>query len=102
MSERRWYSDDGRLQGEVDLTDPEATKIPVIYECSELCSCNPAKCKNRITAKGVQFLMEIFRTKGMGWGVRARETIPKGSFVAEYCGEIISNSEADKREDTCK
>ena len=38
----------------------------------------------------------------MGWGVRARELIPKGSFIAEYCGEVISNAEADKREDTCK
>ena len=102
MSENRWYSSDGRLRGRVDLANQEATAIPVIYECSDLCSCNPKDCKNRVTGKGIQFLMEVFRTKGMGWGIRAREAIPKGSFIAEYCGEIISNSEADKREDTCK
>jgi len=99
---KRRHSDDGRLRGQIDLANQEATAIPVIYECSDLCSCNPTMCKNRVTGKGVQYLMEVFRTKGMGWGVRAREPIPKGSFIAEYCGEIISNSEADKREDTCK
>ena len=36
----------------------------------------------------------------MGWGVRAAANIPKGSFVCEYVGEIISDSEADTREDS--
>lgn len=36
----------------------------------------------------------------MGWGVRAAHEIPKGSFVCEYVGEIISDSEAETREDS--
>ena len=35
----------------------------------------------------------------MGWGVRALETIPKGAFVCDYVGELISDAEADNRED---
>jgi len=35
----------------------------------------------------------------MGWGVRALETIPSGSFVCDYVGELISDAEADNRED---
>lgn len=36
----------------------------------------------------------------MGWGVRPLSDIPKGSFVCEYVGEIISDSEAETREDS--
>jgi euchromatic histone-lysine N-methyltransferase len=43
--------------------------------------------------------LQVFRTKGKGWGVRALRDIPKGTFVCEYVGEIISDSEADRRED---
>uniref|UniRef100_A0A3B5LPZ2 SET domain-containing protein n=1 Tax=Xiphophorus couchianus TaxID=32473 RepID=A0A3B5LPZ2_9TELE len=34
----------------------------------------------------------------MGWGVRTVQDVPQGTFICEYVGEIISNSEADKRE----
>uniref|UniRef100_A0A3B3BS97 SET domain-containing protein n=1 Tax=Oryzias melastigma TaxID=30732 RepID=A0A3B3BS97_ORYME len=34
----------------------------------------------------------------MGWGVRAMQDIPQGTFVCEYVGEIIRDTEADKRE----
>ena len=36
----------------------------------------------------------------MGWGVRPLSAIPKGSFVCEYVGELISDSEAETREDS--
>ena len=35
----------------------------------------------------------------MGWGVRALQTIPQGTFICEYVGELISDAEADVRED---
>ena len=35
----------------------------------------------------------------MGWGVRALETIPRGAFVCDYVGELITDAEADVRED---
>uniref|UniRef100_A0A3B3ZH67 SET domain-containing protein n=1 Tax=Periophthalmus magnuspinnatus TaxID=409849 RepID=A0A3B3ZH67_9GOBI len=35
----------------------------------------------------------------IGWGVKAMQDIPQGTFVCEYVGEIITDTEADKRED---
>jgi euchromatic histone-lysine N-methyltransferase len=43
--------------------------------------------------------MQVFRTNGRGWGVRALQDIQKGTFICEYIGELISDSEADRRED---
>lgn len=43
--------------------------------------------------------LQVFRTVGKGWGVRALRDIPRGTFVCEYIGEIITDSEADRRED---
>ena len=34
---------------------------------------------------------------GKGWGVRSPKRLMKGSFICEYIGEIISDSDADRR-----
>lgn len=39
------------------------------------------------------------KTEGRGWGVKTLLDIPKGIFICEYIGELISDSEADGRED---
>ena len=45
-----------------------------------------------------QVKLAIFRTSnGCGWGVRALEPIKRGTFVAEYVGEVITNEEAERR-----
>lgn len=33
--------------------------------------------------------------------MRTQALIPKGTFVCEYVGEMLTDSEADKREDDC-
>jgi SET domain-containing protein len=43
--------------------------------------------------------LEVFRVGPKGWGVRAREAIPRGAFVAEYVGELIDDKTATKRGD---
>ena len=43
------------------------------------------------------YLMLLF----LGWGVRSLAVIPQGSFVCEYTGELIPDSEADDRDDDC-
>ena len=41
--------------------------------------------------------VEIFKTKDRGWGVRSVTSVPEGTFVALYAGEIITNDEAEAR-----
>ncbi|CBY34139.1 unnamed protein product [Oikopleura dioica] len=99
LSEKVYYNAEGLLSVSVALNN-EKCQVPVIYECSDLCGCDVRKCRNRATTKGVSYLMEVHKTREMGWGVRAIETIPKGAYIADYCGEMITNSSCDDREDS--
>lgn len=41
---------------------------------------------------------QVFLTEeGKGWGVRTLEELPKGTFVCEYVGEIVTNTELYER-----
>ncbi|KAJ7988511.1 hypothetical protein DPEC_G00324340 [Dallia pectoralis] len=92
LSLRCWYDKDGRLLPEFCCDEP-----PLIFECNHACSCW-RNCKNRVVQNGLRVRLQLFRTRQMGWGVRALQEIPQGTFVCEYVGEIISDAEADVRE----
>uniref|UniRef100_A0A4W5KC69 Euchromatic histone-lysine N-methyltransferase 1b n=1 Tax=Hucho hucho TaxID=62062 RepID=A0A4W5KC69_9TELE len=92
LSLRCWYDKDGRLLPEFCREEP-----PLIFECNHACSCWRT-CKNRVVQNGLRVRLQLFRTSRMGWGVRALQEIPQGTFVCEYVGEIISDAEADVRE----
>ncbi|XP_046670133.1 histone-lysine N-methyltransferase EHMT2 isoform X2 [Homalodisca vitripennis] len=95
ISIRCWYDDEGKLLPEFNFADP-----PMLFECNQACSCNRLTCKNRVVQHGITARFQLFRTKGnKGWGVRTLRLIPKGTYVCEYIGEIISDCEADTRED---
>lgn len=70
----------------------------MIFECNRACNCWKT-CFNRVVQFGVRTRLQVFRANGKGWGVRPVKDIPKGTFVCEYIGEIITDSEADRRED---
>ncbi|XP_064346907.1 histone-lysine N-methyltransferase EHMT1 isoform X4 [Camelus dromedarius] len=93
LSIRCWYDKDGRLLQEFNKIEP-----PLIFECNQACSCW-RNCKNRVVQSGIKVRLQLYRTAKMGWGVRALQTIPQGTFICEYVGELISDAEADVRED---
>lgn len=71
----------------------------MLFECNQACTCNRITCNNRVVQHGLTQRFQLFRTKGKGWGLRTLRHISKGAYVCEYVGEIISDSEADHRED---
>ncbi|XP_060551037.1 histone-lysine N-methyltransferase EHMT1 isoform X6 [Pantherophis guttatus] len=95
LSMRCWYDRDGRLLPEFNTAEP-----PLIFECNHACSCW-RNCRNRVVQNGLRTRLQLFRTRKMGWGVRTMQDIPLGTFVCEYVGELISDSEANVREEDC-
>ncbi|VAI17650.1 unnamed protein product [Triticum turgidum subsp. durum] len=70
---------------------------PLIYECGPSCRCPPT-CHNRASQHGIKIPLEIFKTGETGWGVRSLSSISSGSFICEYAGELLQDTEAEKRE----
>ncbi|KAM6902921.1 histone-lysine N-methyltransferase EHMT1 [Xenentodon cancila] len=92
LSLRCWYNKSGCLLPEFCREEP-----PLIFECNHACSCWRT-CKNRVVQNGLRTRLQLFRTSKKGWGVRALQDIPQGTFVCEYVGEIISEAEAEMRQ----
>uniref|UniRef100_A0A182WVR1 Histone-lysine N-methyltransferase n=1 Tax=Anopheles quadriannulatus TaxID=34691 RepID=A0A182WVR1_ANOQN len=68
-----------------------------IFECNKKCSCGP-DCLNRVVQNGGKCNLTLFKTpNGRGWGVRTNTVIYEGQYISEYCGEVISYDEAEKR-----
>ena len=69
---------------------------PIVYECGPKCKC-PSTCHNRVSQLGINIQLEIYKTNSMGWGVRSLNSIPSGSFICEYIGEVLEEKEAEQR-----
>uniref|UniRef100_A0A182JRJ8 protein-synthesizing GTPase n=1 Tax=Anopheles christyi TaxID=43041 RepID=A0A182JRJ8_9DIPT len=68
-----------------------------IFECNKKCRCGP-DCLNRVVQNGGKCNLTLFKTpNGRGWGVRTNTVIYEGQYISEYCGEVISYDEAEKR-----
>lgn len=94
LSFRCWYDDEGKLVSDFNFADP-----PMLFECNRACQCHRGSCNNRLVQHGITSRLVLFRIENKGWGVRAAQPISKGSYVCEYIGEIITDFEADQRED---
>lgn len=68
----------------------------LVYECGPHCKC-PLSCYNRVSQRGIKIKLEVFKTGTRGWGVRALTSIPSGSFICEYAGELLEDKEAEQR-----
>lgn len=89
---RCWYDEHGRLLPDISLSES-----PMIFECNQGCHCW-MNCRNRVVQLGTRCRLQLFRTEKLGWGVRTLKDIPRGTFICEYTGEIISDLEADRRQ----
>ena len=69
-----------------------------VFECNRKCPCNP-RCPNRVVQNGIKVQMEIFKTAFKGWGVRAKQDIPAGTFICTYSAEVLSGIACDSRAD---
>jgi len=67
-----------------------------IFECNALCACGPA-CINRQVQLGPTLPLEVFHTPAKGCGLRCSTALPKGQFVIEYVGEIVTNREIEAK-----
>ncbi|CAA7017501.1 unnamed protein product [Microthlaspi erraticum] len=79
-------------------------KRKVIKECWIKCRCNQ-RCGNRVVQQGIHNKLQVFFTpNGKGWGLRTLEKLPKGAFVSEFAGEILTITEycqRSKEKPTC-
>ncbi|XP_050373382.1 uncharacterized protein LOC126791032 [Argentina anserina] len=68
-----------------------------VKECWSKCGCNN-KCGNRIIQQGISVKLQVFLApEGKGWGLRTLEDLPRGAFVCEYVGEIVTCTELYER-----
>ncbi|NXH43010.1 SETMR methyltransferase, partial [Dicaeum eximium] len=67
-----------------------------VFECNSLCSCGEG-CPSRLVQRGLRLRLQVFRTASKGWGVRALQPVPGGTFVCEYAGEVLGFAEAQRR-----
>ncbi|CAN4101270.1 unnamed protein product [Withania somnifera] len=64
-----------------------------IKECWWKCGCN-RQCGNRLVQRGISRKLQVFMTPdGKGWGLRTLEDLPRGAFICEYVGEVLTNAE---------
>lgn len=73
-------------------------KVDVIFECFELCGCQGI-CLNRLVQFGPRKQLEIkdSLTVPQQLGLFTKAAIPKGGFICEYAGEILTPPEAERR-----
>ncbi|XP_065656166.1 histone-lysine N-methyltransferase SETD2 isoform X2 [Hydra vulgaris] len=68
----------------------------LMIECNNRCPTREF-CTNRNFQKGCQYDLVIFKAGKKGWGLKTQQSITKGSFVSEYCGEVVDYTEFHRR-----
>ena len=85
------------LYNEQGLLSLSVLSKPIgIYECNLGCNCSDV-CLNRVVQRGSQIPTLVVALEKKGWGLITLIDIPKGSFVVDCSGEIITHDEAEIR-----
>lgn len=65
-----------------------------IFECNANCKCSKT-CLNRVVQQPMSTMLQVFKTKNKGWGVRTLADIPRGAFICIYVGTIYTECDAE-------
>jgi histone-lysine N-methyltransferase ASH1L len=66
----------------------------LFVECTPTLCPTGEKCSNqRILKRQWNKHLDVVLTNSKGFGVRSKKPIPKGDFIIEYVGEIITEKE---------
>jgi [histone H3]-lysine9 N-trimethyltransferase EHMT len=66
----------------------------LIYECSPFCSCS-LHCRNRVTQKGLEHRLKVFRSNESSWGVRSLDLILADAFICEFTGLVLTRQQVE-------
>lgn len=87
----------GRLHDARGILTPVALGLDVdstLIECGPGCACR-GRCNPPQSRTPARASLEW--VPGQGWGAVASDPIPAGTFICEYVGERLSNTEAEAR-----
>uniref|UniRef100_A0AAJ7WRR0 [histone H3]-lysine(36) N-trimethyltransferase n=1 Tax=Petromyzon marinus TaxID=7757 RepID=A0AAJ7WRR0_PETMA len=88
-------SEEEREQGLVACGEDCLNRLLMI-ECSSRCPTGEL-CTNRRFQKREYAKVEVFKTDKKGWGLRTSVDLQAGTFVLEYCGEVLDYKEFKTR-----
>lgn len=79
------------------VLNPSRRTKEFLYECSQFCKCSKT-CRNRRVQFGPRDDLEIKCCGEKGMGLFTKSFIPAGAFICEYAGELLTESEARRRD----
>ena len=71
-----------------------------VYECNSQCTCHRDHCSNRLVQHGLFVQLQLFKDRAKGWGLRTLHDIPRGTFICQYVGELLTSDQGNERAQT--
>ena len=68
-----------------------------LYECNSKCSCHREHCSNRLVQQGLFVHLQLFKDENKGWGLRTLHDLPRGTFISQYIGELLTSEQGHER-----